>query len=145
MNSKELIKALRKGEISIESYKELLANKANETAVVEKKKSALAMLNEQETPFASTQCIHEIFDEIARKFPNKTAVIHQEASISYAKLHEKSTAVALQLQKRGVQPDDSIGIFLERSVETIIAMLGILKAGAAFLPIDTAYPEARVA
>ncbi|WP_046758057.1 non-ribosomal peptide synthetase [Kordia jejudonensis] len=144
MNSKELINALRKGEISIESYKELLANKGNETTIVKEEKSLLDTLNEQSKPFTSKKCIHELFEEIAQKYPRHTAVIHDKELISYAELDGKSNRLATIIQKRGIQPDDIIGIFMDRSIETIISILGILKAGAAFLPLDVNYPEARI-
>ncbi len=144
MNSKELIQALRKGEISIESYKELLANKGNATTIAPKKKSALDLLNEKAQPFASQKCIHTLFDEIATKYPNHTAVLHEENSISYADLLAKSNALAHKIQQYDIQPDDIVGIYMDRSIETIISMLGILKAGAAFLPLDIDYPTARI-
>lgn len=144
MNSKELIKALQKGEISIESYKELLANQNTNAPVVQKKKSALEILNESAQPFSSKKCIHTIFDEIAVKYPNQIALIHQEERMTYAELLSKSNALAYTIQQQGIQPDDIIGIYMDRSVETIISMLGILKAGAAFLPLDINYPAARI-
>ncbi|MEM6684173.1 MAG: amino acid adenylation domain-containing protein [Bacteroidota bacterium] len=144
MNSKELIQALRRGEISIESYKELLANKGNTTTVAPKKKSVLATLNESAQPFTSQKCIHTIFDEIAVNYPNHTAVVHGEEHISYSELRIKSNALAHTIQQRGIQADDIVGIFMDRSIDTIISMLGILKASAAFLPLDINYPTARI-
>ncbi|AXG68166.1 gramicidin S synthase 2 [Kordia sp. SMS9] len=144
MNSKELIQALRKGEISIESYKELLANKGNATLIAPKKKSALDTLNERAQPFTSQKCIHTLFDEIAAKYPTQIAVIYDEKHISYAELLAKSNALAHKIQQSGIQPDDIVGIYMDRSVESIISMLGILKAGAAFLPLDINYPTARI-
>ena len=145
MNSKELIQALRKGEISIESYKELLANKGKEPSIVKKETNPMEALNESSKPFATAQCIHDLFAAIATQYPQRIAVRHHEENISYADLQKKSSAVAQSIQKRGIVPGDLIGIYMDRSIETIIGILGILKAGAAFLPLDVNYPDARIA
>ncbi|MBC8757651.1 amino acid adenylation domain-containing protein [Kordia sp. YSTF-M3] len=144
MNSKELINALKKGEISIESYKKLLENKSNETAVVKEIPNQLDVLNAKLKPVSAEKCIHEVFEEIAEKYPHKIAVSHNDESISYANLNKKSNALAQSIQKRGILPDAIIGIYMNRSIESIIAVLGILKAGAAFLPLDVNYPTARI-
>jgi len=144
MNSKELINALKKGEISIESYKELLKNQSNKPSTLKAVPNLLDSLNGISKPFATEKCIHHLFEEIAIKYPHKIAVSHHDESISYADLLKKSNVLAQTIQKRGIVPDAIVGVYMDRSIESIMAILGILKAGAAFLPLDVNYPAARI-
>ncbi len=91
------------------------------------------------------QTIHQLFEEQAAKTPNATAVIFGDEQISYADLNQRANQLARHLQTMGVSSGKFIGIFLDRSVEVIIAMLGVLKAGGAYLPLDPAYPSERLA
>ncbi|WP_262421976.1 AMP-binding protein [Bacillus aquiflavi] len=72
------------------------------------------------------------------------AVVFEDKQLTYRELNEKSNQVARLLQEKGVQPDTIVGIMIERSLEMIIGMMGILKSGAAYLPIDLEYPEERI-
>lgn len=92
-----------------------------------------------------SQTIHQLFEEQAAKTPNATAVVSGNEQISYAELNQRANQLARHLQAMGVRSETIIGIFLERSPDMIIAMLGVLKAGGAYLPLDPAYPAERLA
>jgi amino acid adenylation domain-containing protein len=85
------------------------------------------------------------FAMAARATPTRTAIRHGERACSYAELDCASDRVAAHLHGRGVRPGEIIGIALERSIAWMAAMLGILKCGAAYLPLDPAYPRERLA
>lgn len=89
--------------------------------------------------------LHACFADQVRKTPDHPALICGTHMLTYRELHERSNQLAHVLRSRGVQPDDRIGLRAERSVEMIAGMLGILKAGAAFVPIPPDYPADRQA
>ncbi len=84
------------------------------------------------------------FEEQVRASPQAEALCFGESSIGYAELNRRSNRVAHALIARGVGAEDFVGVALERSVELIVALLGVLKSGAAWLPLDPAYPAARL-
>lgn len=87
--------------------------------------------------------IHELFEEQAEKNPAAVAVMFENQKLNYAELNAKANQLARHLQTKGVGPDMIVGICMERSGEMIIAILGVLKAGGAYLPIDPNYPHER--
>ncbi len=88
--------------------------------------------------------IHQFFESNAQSIPDKIAVICGEDKIDYALLHQRADRLAKCLSERGVAQGSIVGIFMERSIDLIVALLAIWKAGAAFLPIDILYPKSRV-
>ena len=103
-------------------------------------KTLEAPINEYKIP---QKGIHEIIVSQAEKNPNATALVFKDVKTSYKELDEKSDKIAFQLLKNGVQKNDIIGLCIERSHQMIIGLLGILKAGAAYLPLDPEYPIER--
>ncbi len=88
--------------------------------------------------------INDTVEEWVRLTPEATAVVHNESRLSYRDLDKRSNLIAYSLwDKQGVRKGDLVGIMMERSEEMVVSMLGILKAGAAFVPIDPTYPKAR--
>ncbi|KAJ3325488.1 hypothetical protein HDV06_004347, partial [Boothiomyces sp. JEL0866] len=87
---------------------------------------------------------HQSFDKRAKQTPNATAVVHGNVSITYSELQEKAAAIASQLQKNGVKKGDVVGLLTIRSIEMVVGMIGILKTGAAFIPIDSELPLERI-
>lgn len=100
------------------------------------------------TPAAVTtdeRCLHEWFEEMAVKFPDNIAVNGSGQSLSYRELNEQANRVAHRLRAMGVKRGDLIGLCLERTPAIVVAVLGILKSGGAYLPIDLSYPAERLA
>lgn len=88
--------------------------------------------------------IHELFESQALSTPNNTALILGEKSLSYKELNKRANQLAWKLREKGVQADRIVGIMVNRSFEMIIGILGVLKAGGAYLPIDPVYPADRI-
>ena len=86
----------------------------------------------------------QIFDEVAARYGGRTAVTFGEEQMSYRELHAKASQLARRLRELGVGPESLVGVFLERTPQAIVALLGVVKAGGAYLPIDPAYPRERI-
>ena len=84
-----------------------------------------------------------VFERVV-KTPDRVAISFEDDSLSYRELDERSTQLAIILQKLGVSPEKLVAVYLDRSSEMIIALLGILKAGAAYIPIDPNFPAERL-
>jgi len=93
----------------------------------------------------TTHCVHQLFDAQAQRTPNALAIVFQDRQLSYADLDSRANQLAHYLLKRGIQPEKLVGICMERGIEAIVAILGVLKAGAAYLPLDPEYPPQRLA
>ncbi|HEX8545004.1 MAG TPA: non-ribosomal peptide synthetase [Pseudomonas sp.] len=89
-------------------------------------------------------CIHELFEEQARKTPEAGALTFAGQTLSYAQLNGRANQLARALRERGVGPQVRIGLALERSHEMVIGLLAILKAGGAYVPLDPEYPLDRL-
>ncbi|WP_308477855.1 condensation domain-containing protein, partial [Myxococcus fulvus] len=100
--------------------------------------------NKTATEFPRHGCIHELFSVQARATPHALAVRFADESLTYAQLEVQANQLAWHLQSLGVVPDTLVGIYLERSPSLIVAMLACLKAGGAYLPLDTSYPAERL-
>ena len=99
--------------------------------------------NEAHCAYPCDRSVPTLFEEIVEKFPDKAALSFQGNSMSYCKLNEKANQLARHLQSLGIQKQDFVGIYLDRSDDLIIAILGILKTGAIYVPIDASYPMER--
>ncbi|MGV8940241.1 MAG: amino acid adenylation domain-containing protein [Lysobacter sp.] len=95
-----------------------------------------------EPPSAST--LHELLQAQARRTPERVALRFADATLSYAELDARSNRIAHVLCSRGVGPGDLVGICLERGLDLVAAMIGVLKAGAGYVPLDPGYPPARL-
>jgi amino acid adenylation domain-containing protein len=107
-------------------------------------------MNENETvsnqfSFPSDTCLHEIFQREAIRCPHAIALVFGSQSMTYAEIDTRSDQLANHLISLGIQTEDFVAIYLERSFEMIIGIFGILKAGAAYVPIDVDYPKDRMA
>jgi len=88
--------------------------------------------------------IHEIFEIQAGKEPEARAVVYENNILTYDQLNRKSNQLAHYLRNSGVGPDMIVGVCVERSVDLVVAIFGVLKSGAAYLPLDPAYPPERI-
>jgi amino acid adenylation domain-containing protein len=94
---------------------------------------------------ASDGCVHEQISQQAVRTPHAQAVVFEGSTLSYSALDHYAEMLAQQLIAAGVGPEARVGIFMDRSLELVVAVLGVLKAGAAYVPLDPEYPAARVA
>src|SRR5436305_7950486 len=90
---------------------------------------------------AGTGCLHELFEAQAARTPEATALIAGELRWTYAELNRRANRLAHHLRRLGAGPEQRVGVLMSRSGELIAALLGILKAGAAYVPLDPAYPD----
>ena len=90
------------------------------------------------------KCVHELFEEQAKRTPNAVAAISGTGSLTYGELNARANRMAHHLISLGVGPEVPVGIFMERSLEMPVALLGVFKAGGCYLPLDPEYPEARL-
>ncbi len=97
-----------------------------------------------ELDLSSDQCIHTLFEVQAAQTPEAVALVCDNREISYHCLNERANQLAHRLVSMGVQPGALVGVSIERSLEVVVSMLGILKAGAAYLPFGTSYPRDRL-
>ncbi|MET0399300.1 MAG: amino acid adenylation domain-containing protein, partial [Longimicrobiaceae bacterium] len=89
-------------------------------------------------------CVHELVSAQAARTPDAPAVSWRGASLSYAELETRANRLAGHLRRMGAGPESRVGVCLERTPELVVAMLGTLKAGAAYVPLDPAYPRERL-
>src|ERR1043165_4759999 len=89
-------------------------------------------------------CFHQLFERQAELTPTSTAAVFNDHSVSYTELNARSNQLARRLKKAGVGPETLVGVCIDRSIEMIVGVLGILKAGAAYVPLDPGYPHARL-
>lgn len=100
--------------------------------------------NNTESEYDKTICVHQLFEKQAAETPSAVALSFCGSELSYEELNQRSNQIAHYLVSKNVQPDQLVGVLLDRSVDMIVAMMGILKAGAAYLPLDPAYPKDRI-
>jgi len=111
----------------------------------QEKQQLLIDYNNTQANYPKDKCIHELFMEQVDSNPDKIAVEYQGETLSYQQLYNKSHDLALYLQSLGVQPDSLVGLCVERSLEMMVGILGILQAGGAYVPLDPDYPDDRLA
>ncbi|HYO52246.1 non-ribosomal peptide synthetase, partial [Archangium sp.] len=109
----------------------------------EERRQVLEEWNATEEPVREA-CLHELFEEQARRTPDGVAVSFEGKQLTYQQLECHANQLAHCLRERGVGPDVVVGLCMERGVELVVGMLGILKAGGAWLPLDPAQPMERL-
>ncbi len=90
-------------------------------------------------------CLHELFEEQARRTPDATALVDPDASLTYGELDRLADRLASHLRESGVGPDESVGVYMERCAEYVVACLAAMKAGGAYLTLELAYPPPLLA
>ena len=120
----------------------------SETRNVEKRIIDLPMLSDDEynkvvhnfndtaVDYPRDKCVHELFEEQVQRTPGKTAVIACDKTLTYREMNEQANRIANGLIENGVKPGDIVALMLPRRSFLIAAMFGVLKAGAAYMPID---------
>ena len=110
----------------------------------EEKERLLHEFNATESRYEEEKLIQELFEEKVREQGGEVAVIFAGRSLSYGELNRKANQVAHYLLALGIKKEDRVAICMERSVEMVIGLLGILKAGGTYVPLDPDYPEDRL-
>ena len=100
--------------------------------------------NDTAVTYPKEKCVHELFTLQAKKTPDKTALVFEDKKFTYRELDEMSNSLAHFLREKGVKVNDVVPIIAKRSWHVIVAMLGVLKAGGAYMPIADNYPKQRI-
>jgi len=101
--------------------------------------------NDTACDFPHDMCFHQLFERQVERTPDTEAVVFGDQTLSYRELNSRANHLANYLRSLGVGPETLVGISVERSIEMVVGILGILKAGGAFVPLDPAYPRDRLA
>ncbi|HEX8474860.1 MAG TPA: amino acid adenylation domain-containing protein [Pyrinomonadaceae bacterium] len=101
--------------------------------------------NDTRADFAHDVCFQQLFERQAERTPDASAVVFEDVSLTYRELNSRANRLAHYLRRRGVGADVLVGICVERSWEIVVGLLGILKAGGGYVPLDPAYPKERLA
>ena len=105
----------------------------------------LSTWNATQVAIQQDSCLHQLFERQVERDPEAIALMYRERTMTYGELNERSNRLARYLSARHqVGPDRLVGISIERSPETIIAVLGVLKAGGGYIPLDPSYPVDRL-
>ena len=115
-----------------------------EIVTPEEKHQILFDFNNTKSDYPKDKTIVDLFEEQVEKTPDNIAVVFADQKLTYRELNEKANQLARYLLEKGIKKGDIVGLFLNKSLEVIIAMFAILKSGAAFLPLDTEYPDERL-
>ena len=110
----------------------------------DEKRKLLYEFNNTAIDYPRDKCVHQLFEEQVAKTPDKDAVIACDKTLNYAELNEQANRIAHSLIEKGVSVGDIVAFALPRKSYLIATMMGILKAGAAYLPIDPDYPQDRI-
>ena len=100
--------------------------------------------NDTAVSYPENICFHKLIELQIQHTPDAIAVIYEDQQLTYQELNQKANQLAHHLLAIGIQPEQLIGICLERSLNMLVGLLGILKAGAAYVPIDPSYPRDRI-
>ena len=110
----------------------------------EERSRILHQWNATKADYPRTLCLHEWIESQAQQTPDRIAVVSGSEQLTYRKLNERANQLANFLQQKGVATESLVGIFLDRSVDMLVSLLAVLKAGGAYIPLDPAYPAERI-
>ncbi|MGB3463643.1 MAG: amino acid adenylation domain-containing protein, partial [Cyclobacteriaceae bacterium] len=100
--------------------------------------------NQTEVPFPSEKPIHKLFEEKAEKRPERTAIISRNGSMTYKELDQQADKIASFIRAKGIKTGDLVAICMDRSAELLVSIMGIMKSGAAYVPIGVENPDQRI-
>ena len=100
--------------------------------------------NDTAADYPRNTCLHELFEEQVERTPGKVAVVFEGHRYTYSELNQRADQLARHLRSLGVGPEVLVGLYLERSLEMVVGLMGVLKAGGAYLPLDPSYPADRL-
>lgn len=100
--------------------------------------------NQTDEAYLCDRFIHQLFEAEAEVSPDALALVYENQNLTYGELNKKANQLAHYLKSMGIGPEVPVGICMEPCIDTIIGMLGIIKSGGAYVPIDTSFPKERV-
>ncbi|NBD17979.1 MAG: amino acid adenylation domain-containing protein [Cyanobacteria bacterium] len=100
----------------------------------------LVNFNQTQTNLPLNQCIHHLFEQQVKRFPDKTAIVFNNEQITFSQLNTQANKLAYHLQQLGISPEVPVGLYMNSSLEMIIGLLGIMKAGGTYVPLDPSLP-----
>ncbi|HEX6289131.1 MAG TPA: condensation domain-containing protein, partial [Herpetosiphonaceae bacterium] len=112
--------------------------------LTEAERQTLLAWNEAPMPCSEQRCIHQLFEAQAASTPHAIALECDGEQLTYRELNRRANQLAHYLRALNVQPEERIGLCLDRSLELIVGVLGVLKAGACYVPLDPTYPQERL-
>ena len=110
----------------------------------EERQRVVVEWNETSREFASNRGAHELFEEQVSRTPDAVALVSEDVQLSYYQLNRRANQLAHHLRQLGVGPEVKVAVSMRRSPDMIVAILGIMKAGGAFVPVDPSYPAERL-
>ncbi|HEY0726768.1 MAG TPA: amino acid adenylation domain-containing protein, partial [Pyrinomonadaceae bacterium] len=137
---------LKRWEILLESLAASPDQRLNELPLMDQaERDRLEIASNQTARTFPLQSVVELFEAQVERSPAAVAVVGESESLTFAELNRRANQLAHHLRSAGVGPEVIVAVSLERSVEMVVALLGVLKAGGAYLPLDPAYPQTRLA
>ena len=118
----------------------------NEIEIVtpDEKKKILYDFNNTSADYPKDKTITQLFEEQVEKTPDNIAVVFEDQKLTYRELNERANSLANYLRNNGIEKNNIVGIMVNRSLEMIVSILAVLKAGACYIPIDPEYPQDRI-
>lgn len=104
----------------------------------------LQLWRNTEQPNTDEALLHNLFEQQVRYYPERIAVHDEHGILTYLELDQRANQVAHLLKEKGIAPDSVVGICMERCTAMVVAILGVLKAGGAYLPLESSYPQERL-
>ena len=126
----------------LEQPKETIANIS--ILSKEEREKILIEFNNTQMDYEKNKTIANLFEEQVQKTPTHTALVFEDSKLTYNELNEKANQLAHYLHQQGIKEGSTVGIMLPRSLEVLVAILGVLKAGACYIPIDPTLPTNRI-
>ncbi len=101
--------------------------------------------NQTAADYPRESCVHELFEQQVEQTPDAVAVVYEAEQLTYDQLNRRANQLGNYLREMGVGPEAKVGLCVERGLEMIVGLMGVMKAGAAYLPLDANYPQERLA
>jgi amino acid adenylation domain-containing protein len=111
----------------------------------QQREKLLNEFNQTRMDYHTNKCVHELIQEQAERKPEAVAVVHEQGEVSYKELNSRANQLASYLRNKGVGPEQVVGVMISKGIEMVVGTLGVMKAGAAYLPLDADYPKERLA
>ncbi|MEU8268266.1 amino acid adenylation domain-containing protein [Sphaerisporangium sp. NPDC049002] len=111
----------------------------------QERRRLLVEWNDTRTPYSADRSLPDLLAAAVRRHADRTALVFGDRTMTYAEFGARTDELADQLRRRGVTPDTVVGVCMERSLEMVIALWAVMKAGGAYLPLEPGYPAARLA